>query len=136
MAKTSKGDSLVFLQTSVAAFFILFGLVAIVNYNSRLASFSRELTRTFGGTNDPISLIIAILAIIAGLILLGGLVLSISPQLMYASGVGMLIFWALRILYIYFVHNAFKPDFLVWLANLAPEAIVLAALLLIARKYS
>lgn len=136
MAKTSKGSSLVFLQSTVAAFFVLFGLASIVNYNSQLSRFGRAITQTFGGTNDPITLIIAILAIIAGLILLGGLIFSISPQLMYAAGLGMLIFWALRILYIYFLNNIFKPDALVWLANLSPEAIVLAALLLIARKYS
>ncbi len=136
MAKNSKNSSLVFLQASVAAFFVLIGLAAIVSYDSSANRFGRAIVRTFGGSNDPVSLIIAILAIIAGLILLAGLLVSISPRLMYAAGLGMLIFWALRILYVFFLNNPFKPDLLVWLAQLSPDVIVLAALLLIARKYA
>jgi len=136
MAKTSKNGSLVFLQASVSAFFVLVGLAAIVNYNSDLNRFGRSVVRTFGGSNDPISLIIAILAVVAGLILLGGLVFRIESRVMYAAGMGALILWSLRILYVFFLNDVFKPDLLVWLAQLSPHAIVLAALWLIARKYS
>jgi len=136
MAKSSKGASLVFLQSTVAAFFILFGLAAIVNYDSKLNRFGREVVRTFGGSNDPLTLIIAILAVVAGVILLAGLILSVSSRLMYLAAVATLVYWALRILYVFVFNNIFEPDFLVWLADLSPEAILLAALLLIARKYS
>ncbi len=136
MAKSSKNDSLVFLQAAVSAFFVLVGLVAIVNYNSDLSRFGRSVVRTFGGSNDPVSLIIAILAVVAGLILLGGLVFRIESRVMYAAGLGAFVFWSLRILYVFFLNDAFKPDLLIWLAQLSPDAIVLAALWLIARKYS
>lgn len=136
MAKSTSPSSLGFLQGTVAAFFILFGLAAIVNYDSGMNRFGRALVRTFGGSNDPLSLIIAILALIAGVILLGGLVFRISSRLMSAAGLGMLIFWALRMLYVFFLNDIFKPDLLIWLANLSPDAIVLAALSLIARKYA
>ena len=125
-----------FLQGSVAAFFVLVGLATIVNYNSDAARFGRAIVRAFGGSNDPISLVIAILSVAAGVILIAGLLVRVKTNVMYATGLGVLVFWLLRIIYLYFANDAFKPDLLIWLEQLSPDVVVLAALWLVTRRYA
>jgi hypothetical protein len=123
-----------FLQLSVAAYFLLYGLVGIAYYDSGISSaWNRAL---FGGRYDALSLVIAILTLIAGVILLIGLFLKLEPNLLYAAGLGIFIFWAVRILYVFLVRNLLLPNFLVWLEQLALDLVVLAAVWLVTRKYS
>jgi len=126
-----------FLQLSVAAYFVLYGLVGIAYYDSGIAStWGRALVRVFGGRYDALSLIIAILTLISGVILALGLFLKIEPNLLYAAGLGIFIFWAIRMLYIFFVRDLMLGNFLVWLEQLALDLVVLAAVWLVTRKYS
>jgi hypothetical protein len=123
-----------FLQLSVAAYFLLYGLVGIAYYDSGISSaWNRAL---FGGRYDALSLVIAILTLNAGVILLIGLFLKLEPNLLYAAGLGIFIFWAVRILYVFLVRNLLLPNFLVWLEQLALDLVVLAAVWLVTRKYS
>jgi hypothetical protein len=126
-----------FLQLSVAAYFILYGLVGIAYYDSGISStWGRALVRVFGGRYDVLSLIIAILTLVSGVILLLGLFLRIEANLLYSAGLGIFIFWAVRMLYIFFVRDLMLPNFLVWLEQLALDLVVLAAVWLVTRKYS
>ncbi len=123
-----------FLQLSVAAYFLLYGLVGIAYYDSGISSaWNRAL---FGGRYDALSLVIAILTLIAGVILLIGLFLKLEPNLLYTAGLGIFIFWAVRILYVFLVRNLLVPNFLVWLEQLALDLVVLAAVWLVTRRYS
>jgi len=115
-----------FLQGSTAAALFLLGLVGIVNYNTDLARLGRAVAQAFGGRNDVLGLIISILTLIAGVLLALDLFFKVSAS--GAIGLGVFIFWALRILYVYFVRNIFEPDFLVWLQVLSPDVVILAAI--------
>jgi hypothetical protein len=126
-----------FLQIAVAAYFILYGIVGIAYYNSGVSSvYGRALIRVFGGRFDALSLIIAILTLIAGLILLAGLFLRVKQNILYAAGLGIFIFWAVRILYIFLGWDILQTYFLIWLEQLALDLVVLASVWLVTQKYS
>ena len=135
MAKKAAPKSVpYFLQGSTAAALFLLGLVGIVNYNSDLARLGRSLTQAFGGRNDVLGLIISILALIAGILLVLDLFFKVNAS--GAIGLGVFIFWALRILYVYFRKDVFEPDFLVWLQQISPDIVILAAIWMVYRARS
>ncbi len=127
MAKTAARRSVpYFLQGSTAAALFLLGLVGIVNYNSDLARFGRAVTQFFGGHNDVLGLVISILTLIAGVLLALDLFFRVSAS--GVIGLVVFIFWALRIIYVYFTRDIGQPDFLVWLWTLSPDVVILAAI--------
>ncbi len=136
MVKRDFPSSLIFLQVAVAAFFILLGLVGIAYYNSDISRFGRAVIRVFGGRNDILSVLISILCLVSGAILLLGLFMSMKTRLLYASALGVFIFWAVRIFYMFFLNNIFEPDFLVWLQQLSLDLVILSAVWLISRRYA
>ena len=127
----SRSSTPVFLQVSTAAALFLLGLVGIVNYNSDMARFGRSIVQAFGGHNDVLGLIISILTLIAGILL--ALDLLVRSSMAGAIGVGVFVFWALRILYVWFRKDIFQPDALVWLQLISPDIVILAAIWLVAR---
>jgi hypothetical protein len=136
MAKTTTvtRSSPVFLQGSTAAALFLLGLLGIVNYNSDLARFGRSIVQAFGGKNDVLGLIISILTLIAGILLAADLL--VKSSMAGSIGIGVFVFWALRILYVYFRKDIFQPDALVWLQMISPDIVILAAIWMIARSRS
>ena len=128
---TSSSSTPVFLQGSTAAALFLLGLVGIVNYNSDMARFGRSIVQAFGGRNDVLGLIISILTMIAGILL--ALDMFVRSSMAGAIGVGVFVFWALRILYVWFRKDIFEPDALVWLQLISPDIVILAAIWMIAR---
>ena len=134
--RSGTSGSLVFLHITTAAYLILLGLVGIVNYNSGLNRFGRALVQAVGGRNDVLGLIISILCLVAGVALVLGLFARIDSGIGRAAGLTVFVFWALRIVYVYFRKDVFQPDLLVWLVQIGPDVIILAAFWHIGRKYS
>jgi hypothetical protein len=134
MAKTQIRPTPLFLQISTAAALFLLGLVGIVNYNSDLARLGRSIVSAFGGRNDVLGLIISILTMVAGILLALDLLLQVSMSGSIALGV--FVFWALRILYVYFRKDIFEPDVLVWLQVISPDIVILAAIWMVVRARS
>jgi hypothetical protein len=44
--------------------------------------------------------------------------------------------WAIRIIMVYFVDDIFEPDFVVWVAPLSIDLVVLLSLWLVNRRYA
>jgi len=130
------GTTLLVLQIVVAAFLITLGLVGLIHWNSDPSRFGRGLTRAFGGTNNPFSLIVAIVELVAGLIVLAGAFARVRGGLLYAATLVIAILWAIQIIVSFFARDIFEPDFWIWLNRLAMDLIVLLALWLINRKYA
>ena len=78
------GTTLLVLQIVVAAFLITLGLVGLIHWDSDPSRFGRGLTRAFGGTNNPFSLIVAIVELVAGLIVLAGAFARVRGRLLFA----------------------------------------------------
>ncbi len=129
MAKPGSDGSLLFVQLSVAAFLFLLGLAGIVTYH-------HEIDRLFGARSDSFGLFVSILSIVAGVLIVVPLVVRVDSRATSAILVAVLIFWALRILFVFFFYNFSRPDFLLWLQQLSPNVVILASLWLLARRYA
>ena len=81
-------------------------------------------------------LIFSILCLVAGIVLVIALFTRIDSGLGGAAGLAIFIFWAVRIIYVYFRKDIFQPDLLVWLLQISPDVVILAALWHLGRKYS
>jgi uncharacterized membrane protein YphA (DoxX/SURF4 family) len=130
------GTTIFILQIVVAAYLITLGLLGIIYWQSGGAQFVRDLNRAFGGSNNPFSLIVAIVELAAGVIVALGLFTSVRSGLLAAATLVIAILWVIQIIIVFFARNIFEPEFLVWLNRLAADLIVLLALWLINRKYA
>jgi uncharacterized membrane protein YphA (DoxX/SURF4 family) len=130
------GTTIFVLQIVVAAYLITLGLLGIIYWQSGGAQFVRDLSRAFGGSNNPFTLIVAIVELAAGAIVLLGLFVSMRSGLLAAATLVIAILWVIQIIIVFFARDIFEPEFLVWLNRLAADLIVLLALWLINRKYA
>jgi hypothetical protein len=130
------GTTVFILQIVVAAYLITLGLLGIIYWQSGGAQFVRDLNRAFGGSNNPFSLIVAIVELAAGAIVALGLFISVRSGLLAGATLVIAILWVIQIIIVFFARNIFEPEFLVWLNRLAADLIVLLALWLINRKYA
>jgi hypothetical protein len=124
------------LQIVMAVFLITLGLIGIINYNSDLAQFGRDLNRVFGRPGNPINLIAAIVELVAGVIVLAAVFVYVRSRLLFFATLVIAILWIVRIIISLFAQDLFEPNFLVWLNRLSADLIVLTALWLVNRKYA
>ncbi len=124
------------LQIAVGIFFLLLGLQGIMHYNSDISGLGRALAKTFGGKVNYISITIAVLELISGVIILGGLFVPMKNSTLMIASLAVFIFWAVRIAYSFFVNNFTEPDLLTWLQSLSLDCVVLMSVWIIQRKYS
>ena len=143
MAKTNMkmGLSTIILLV-IGAFMILVGIKGIVDYNSSLNELKRAMGSLFGGGNkDTITLVIAVIDIIAGSILILGLFLSSQISLLNTGTMGVIFYWAARIVYNSFITGInfgkqveFQPNFMTWLLLLLTSVIILLALIKVVKE--
>jgi len=124
------------LQIVMAVFLITLGLIGIINWDSGLAQFGRDLNRVFGRPNNPINLIAAIVELVAGVIVLAAVFVYVRSRVLFVATLVIAILWVVRIIISLFAQGLFEPNFLVWLNRLAADLIVLTALWLVNRKYA
>lgn len=124
--KRSIFSSIGILQLALALFFTLSGLLYLINYDSLGMKISR-----FFGNDHTMATIIAIVQLAAALVLLVALFARVSPQVMFISGLAIMIIWTIIILNGHFFNNFLAPNFLNWLRNLSADLIVLAALFVV-----
>lgn len=124
------------LQIVLAIFLFTLGLIGIMEWNSGASQFGRGLTRLFGGPNNPISLVVAIVELAAGAIVFAALFVNVTSRLIYVLTVIIAILWFVEIIIAFFAEDAFRPDFLVWLNRLSADVIILLGLWLINPRYA
>ncbi len=134
-AKKYKG-SYFLLQIAVGLFFLLLGLQGVIHYNSDLSGFGRGLAKAFGGRVNYLNIAIAVLEMISGIIILGGLFVPMKNSTLMIASLFVFVFWALRIVYFFFFNNFLEPDLIVWLQRLSLDCVVLMSVWIINRKYS
>jgi hypothetical protein len=129
-------DTLFILQIVVAVFLITLGLSGLINYDSGLSRFGRDVNRLFGRANDPFNVIVAAVELAAGILVLAALFVPVKTRWLYWTTLVIAIVWAVWIVLDLFVNGIFEPSFLKWLNQLAQSLILLLALWLINRKYA
>ncbi len=134
--KTLSFDVISVLQIVVAVFLFTLGIVGIMDWNSGGTQASRSLTRLFGGANNPLNLVTAIVELAAGAVVFAALFVTVTNRIIYILTIIIAILWVLEIFVAFFVQGAFEPDFVVWLNRLAADVIILLGLWMINRKYA
>jgi len=129
-------DAISVIQIIVAVFLFTLGLIGILQWNSSAAQFGRGLTRLFGGSNNPMNLIIAILELAAGVIVFAALFIMVKSRILYFLTFIIAILWIVEIIIGFFAYGVFEPNFVVWLNGLSADGIILLALWLINRRYA
>jgi len=129
-------DALFILQILVAVFLFTLGLMGLVDYDSGWSRLGRDINRVFGGANDPFTVIVAVVELVAGVLLAAALFVPVSTRWLYWTTLVIAIVWAVRIVLFLFVSRIFEPTFLAWLNQLAADCILLLALWMINRKYA
>ena len=121
MAKRSL-DIRFILTILVGAFLVLDGIAGL----NRSSSFLGELGRALGARGSTITMIVAVLALVAGALLILGLFLNLG-DLDRFLGVGIFIAWLVVIVLVFFV-GRFVPDQLSWWTGLVQYSIILAVI--------
>jgi hypothetical protein len=129
-------DTLFVLQIVVAVFLLTLGLMGLVDYDSGWSRLGRDVNRLFGGANNPITVIVAVVELVAGVLLAAALFVPVRTRLLYGTTLVIAIAWAVWIVLDLFINGIFEPSFLKWLNQLAETLVLLLALWLINRKYA
>ena len=128
--------SATFLQLVVGVSLFFIGLLAIINFNSDVQQFQRNITQMFGGKSDALDLVFGILLMVSGICVAAALVLPLENKLLFLMTLVAFIVWGIRIIMVFFVDDIFEPDFLVWATPLSVDLVVLFALWVVNRKYA
>jgi len=129
-------DTLFVLQIVVAVFLITAGLMGLIDYDSGWSRLGRDINRLFGRANDPITVIVSVVELVAGVLLLAALFVPVKTRWLYWTTMVIAIAWAVWIVLDLFVNGIFEPSFLKWLNQLTQTLILLLALWMINRKYA
>lgn len=129
-------DALFVLQIVVAVFLVTLGLLGLVDYDSGWSRFGRDVNRLFGRANDPMTVIVSVVELVAGILVLAALFVPVRTRWLYWTTLVVAIVWAVWIILDLFVNGIFEPSFLSWLNQLAEALVMLLALWLINRKYA
>ena len=129
-------DGTVLMQIAVTLFLISLGIIGIMYYNSRLGEWGRSIDRFFGGSSNPINIIVAVAELVAGIIIGFALFVPVPGRAAWISGLVMVIIWIVKILWTYVLNGIFEPNFIVWLNGLSVSLIVLVGLWIVTRKYA
>lgn len=126
-------NSMFFLQLSLALMFIAIGIVEITSYNSGISQFGRSVNSLFGQNNNIIPILFAVLELVAGILLLLSLFTGLPGKFLSIAMLVIFVFWAITIVMNYFTNGLFEPDFISWLAKVAPQLVILSALWIVVR---
>lgn len=135
MAKKVSFEVVLLLQFGVGLFLATLGIAGITQYNSDLGEFGRAVNRLFGSMNDPVSLVIAIVELVAGIGVLGALFVPVRGRALRYLTLAVTVLW-LVYLVVVAARTAFEPDFVSWLNTLAADVVILVALWMVNRRYS
>lgn len=111
------------LQLVTGAYLLVLGVSELVAYTSELNQFVRSVSQAFGGSGNVMTVIVAILEIVAGALLVWALFGRIDGRVVYVSTMVIAGLWVLRILVLYVLNDPFEPTGLVWLADVTGQLI-------------
>jgi hypothetical protein len=135
VAKKVSFEVVLLLQFGVGLFLATLGIAGITHYNSDLSEFGRAVNRLFGSRNDPTSLVIAVIELVAGIGVLCALFVPVRGKALRYLTLAVTVLW-LVYLVVVAARTAFEPDFVSWLNTLAADVVILVALWMVNRRYS
>lgn len=129
MAVSGKNLTFTLLTVAAGVFFLVTGVQDIINWNSSGAEIMRKMGQLFGSTQKSfLPLLLGILSLVSGAVLL------LSPWGLLSSGLKNLalflvfLYWAVKLVFDYFLFGSFTPDQLEWYRGLSLSLVVLTSL--------
>ena len=107
------------LQLFAGIFLITAGVLGIIHYNSNLQQFGRAINELFGKSNNPLTLVFAIIELAVGIVFVLNCLFTMSRTLISLSAIVIIIVWIIRTIMTYFTASIFEPDFIIWLNGVA-----------------
>ena len=123
-------DSFFFLQLSLGVFFVVLGILGLTRYTSKTSEFLRMF-----GRDNVMTLIVAVVQLLAGAILVLGLFMSVGSGLAKVVSIAVFVLWAAYMVMTLGMNEFLKPDTLGWLYKASWNTVILASLWITGRKY-
>ncbi len=124
------------MQLSLGMFFLLQGVLGILDYDSSFSRIQRSIQNTLGRQTIPWDLIIDVGQLLAGLVLI--VLLFFHPKrprgFQFLLGLVLSALWGLLIVLNNFAQGFLEPSLLVWMGKLSYDLVILTALLAIAKR--
>lgn len=124
MKKQYNISSILLIQLSIGLYFSITGLLGIIGYNSGINQVARDINKFFGN-NTYIPLVISLCFLLAGLVLISGIIFNIKIRVAHFI---ILILWIVYIVINYFTDNFLKPEVIEWTKDLSLQLIILSGL--------
>ena len=130
------GNPLTVLQLVTGLYLLALGLSELVAYTSELNQFARSVSRAFGGSGSVVPVIVAIVAIAAGVLLVWSLFAPVAGRFLYVSTMIVAVLWLLRVAVAYVFNGLLEPNLVVWLARTTGELIPGVVIWTVGRQYA
>jgi len=116
------------IQIVLGVFFITLGILEMTAYNSGGSEVLRSVSKAFGGKSDILSLVFAILELVAGIVILGSVFIPLQQRFVFIITFALLIVWAIKIILSLFMNDFLEPGFFVWINVLALDLLILVSI--------
>ncbi len=126
MANKSINTNLI-LQIFVALLLLSFGIEGLTGYNSTGSELLRGINKMFGGSNNLLPLIFAIVEIVAGALLILEFFVPVTTKFVFIAMIVICFIWLFSIVTGYFTSRFLEPNFISWLSQLSVQLILLAS---------
>lgn len=113
------------LQILVALLLLTFGIAGLTDYNSTGSELMRSANKMFGGSNDIVPIILAVIQIVVGALLILEFFTPVPSKFVFIGMVIICVIWIISILTSFITNNFLEPNFIAWLAKISVELILL-----------
>ncbi len=119
------------LQILVALLLLTFGLDALTGYNSTGAELMRTVNKAFGGSNNILPVIFAVIEIVVGALLILEFFMPVTTKFVFIGMIVICVVWIITIVMNFISSGFLEPNFISWLRNLSVQLILLTSFWLV-----
>ena len=119
------------LQVLVALLLLTFGIEALTAHNSTGQELMRSVNKAFGGSNNIVPILIAVLEIVVGALLILEFFLPVATKFVFIGMLVICVVWVISIIMAFFADNFLDPNFISWLRKLSIEFVLLTCFWLV-----
>lgn len=129
MSQNSSRGGNFLLPLALGMYFFAIGVQGLVEYNSVGGQVHQVVSNLVGSSSALLNLVTAVIALVAGLVLIVGPFGLIHPGVRPVFVIIIMVFWVLKSVQDLFINQRpLDPQALLWLRDLALSLVVLAAL--------
>jgi len=124
-------DMMPVLQILTALLLVTFGLDALTGYNSTGAELMRTVNKAFGGSNNILPIIFAVIEIVVGALLILEFFIPVTTRFVFIGMILICVVWIVTIVMNFISSNFLEPNLISWLRELSVQLILLTCFWLV-----